>query len=329
MLKAQYETRGPVPQDVIHPVEFEEPTLESGQVLVEVLAAPINPSDVLTLTGEYGQLPPLPAVGGNEGVGRILKLGPDVEDAEIGRVVLLPIGCGSWATHIVADAKHLVPLPDKADPQQLAMMSINPPTASLMLSEFVKLERGEWIIQNAANSAVGLYIAQLAKLRNYKTVNVVRREDAVEVVREAGGDVVLVDGDDLPARVKEATEGAKIRLGIDAVAGKAIGRLAECLTRGGTLVNYGRMSGEPCVIQPSAFVFRDMTLRGFWLANWFAQAPKPKQVAVFGEIARLIAEGKLHAPVQATYEVREIKKAVAAAAASGRSGKILIVPGRV
>ena len=62
MLKAQYETRGPVPQDVIHPVEFEEPTLESGQVLVEVLAAPINPSDVLTLTGEYGQLPPLPAV---------------------------------------------------------------------------------------------------------------------------------------------------------------------------------------------------------------------------------------------------------------------------
>ena len=329
MLKAQYETRGPVPQDVIHPVEFEEPTLESGQVLVEVLAAPINPSDVLTLTGEYGQLPPLPAVGGNEGVGRILKLGPDVEDADIGRVVLLPIGCGSWATHIVADAKHLVPLPDKADPQQLAMMSINPPTASLMLSEFVKLERGEWIIQNAANSAVGLYIAQLAKLRNYKTVNVVRREDAVEVVREAGGDVVLVDGDDLPARVKEATDGAKIRLGIDAVAGKAIGRLAECLTRGGTLVNYGRMSGEPCVIQPGAFVFRDMTLRGFWLANWFAQAPKPKQVAVFGEIARLIAEGKLHAPVQATFEVREIKKAVAAAAASGRSGKILIVPGRV
>ncbi len=326
MLKAQYERRGPVPEDVIQPVEFEPPVLAAGQVLVEVLAAPINPSDLLTLTGEYGQLPPLPAVGGNEGVGRIAKLGPEVAEAEVGRVVLLPIGCGSWSTHIVADATHLVPLPAEADPLQLSMMSINPPTASLMLSEFVKLERGDWVIQDAANSAVGLYVVQLAHSRGYRTVNVVRREDAVEGVRAAGGDVVLVEGDDLARRVKEATGGAKIRLGIDAVAGTSTGRLADCLARGATLVNYGAMSGEPCSIQPGAFVFRDLTLRGFWLAHWFAGAPKQQQVKVFGEIARLIAQGTLRAPVQATYDVSEIRQAVAAAAAGGRSGKILVVP---
>jgi len=78
-LRAQYEQRGPVLQDVIHAVEAEPPQLHPGQVLVEVLAAPINPSDILTLTGDYGMLPPLPAVAGNEGVGRVAELGPEAE----------------------------------------------------------------------------------------------------------------------------------------------------------------------------------------------------------------------------------------------------------
>ncbi len=326
MLRAQYERRGPVPQDVIHAVEFELPPLEAGQALVEVIAAPINPSDVLTLTGEYGQLPPLPAIGGREGVGRVSELGANAQGPAVGRLVLLPVGCGSWSTHVVAEATHLVALPSEADPLQLAMMTINPPTAALLLSEFVELEPGEWVVQNAANSAVGLYLAQLSRHRGHRTVNVVRREDAVAVVVEAGGDVVLVDGDDLAKRVIEATDGAKIRLGIDAVGGAATGRLANCLCDGATLVNYGRMSGEPCTLQPDGFIFRDLTMRGFWLARWFRQAPAPRRRAVAAEIGRLIATGKLYAPIHATYDVSEIKNAVADATSGGRSGKILIVP---
>jgi trans-2-enoyl-CoA reductase len=326
MLRAQYEKRGPVPQDVIQAVEFETPTLEKGQVLLEVLAAPINPSDVLTLTGQYGQLPPLPAIGGREGVGRVAKLGPDTEGPAVGQVVLLPVGCGSWSSHVVADAAHLALLPSKADPQQLAMMTINPPTASLLLSEFVKLGADDWVIQNAANSAVGVYLVQLAKHRGYRTVNVVRRESAAAAVREAGGDVVLVDGDDLRKRVAEATDKAKIRLGIDAVGGASTGRLADCLAHGGTLVNYGAMSGEPCIIAPTALIFNELTLRGFWLSRWYQSAPEQRRGAVVGEVARLIAEGVLHAPVAATYDVSEIREAVAAAAQGERTGKILIVP---
>ena len=326
MLRAQYERRGPVPQDVIHAVEFEAPRLEVGQALVEVVAAPINPSDVLTLTGEYGQLPPLPAVGGREGVGRVAELGADTQGPAVGQLVLLPVGCGSWSTHVVVEARQLVPLPNEADPRQLAMMTINPPTAALLLSEFVKLGPDEWVIQNAANSAVGLYLVQLAGYRGHRTVNVVRREDAVAVVREVGGDIVLVDGEDLANRVSEATGGAEIRLGIDAVGGTATGRLADCLCEGATLVNYGRMSGEPCAVDPSAFVFRDLTMRGFWLASWFRHTPEQQRSAVVGEIARLVATGKLYAPIHATYDVSEIEEAVAAAASGGRSGKILIVP---
>ena len=326
MLRAQYERRGPVPQDVIAAVEFETPRLEAGQALVEVVAAPINPADVLTLTGEYGVLPPLPAIGGREGVGRVAELGADTQGPAVGRLVLLPLGSGSWSTHVVADARQLVPLPDEADPLQLAMMTINPPTAALLLSEFVGLGPDGWVLQNAANSAVGLYLAQLAKYRGHRSVNVVRREGAVASVRKAGGDIVLVDGDDLARRVSEATGGAKIGLGIDAVGGTATGRLADCLCHGATLVNYGRLSGEPCVVPPDAFVFRDLTMRGFWLVSWFRRTTEQERAAVVGELAGLIAAGQLHAPIHATYDVSEIKEAVAAAASGGRSGKILIVP---
>ena len=210
MLRAQYERRGPVPQDVIEAVEFETPRLEAVQALVEVVAAPINPADVLTLTGEYGQLPPLPAIGGREGVGRVAELGFDAGEVVVGQLVLLPLGCGSWSSHVVVEAAQLRPLPDDGDPLQLSMMAINPPTAALLLSEFVTLGPGDWVIQNAANSAVGLYLVQLARHRGYRTVSVVRREAAVPVVREAGGDVVVVDGEQLAIRVADATRGAEI-----------------------------------------------------------------------------------------------------------------------
>ncbi len=328
MLRAQYERRGPVPQDVIEAVEFEVPRLRVGQALVEVVAAPINPADVLTLTGEYGQLPRLPAIGGREGVGRVSELGSETGGVGVGELVLLPLGCGSWSTHVVTEAAQLRPLPDQADPLQLSMMAINPPTAALLLSEFVTMGPGDWVIQNAANSAVGLYLAQLARYRGYRTVNVVRRQDATGVVRDTGGDVVLVDGEDLAERVVEATGAGAVRLGIDAVGGAATGRLADCLCESATLVSYGRMSGEPCAVQPDAFVFRDLTLRGFWLVNWFRRTPEEQRRALVDELARLITQGTLHAPIHATYDVSEIKEAVAYAASGERSGKILIVPRR-
>lgn len=326
MKRAQYSQRGPVPQDVIAAVDFTPPSLAPGQALVEVLAAPINPSDVLTLTGQYGLLPPLPAVGGNEGVGRVVALRSSDAGLATGQTVLLPVGCGTWSTHVVVEAARLLPLPNSADPQQLAMMTVNPPTALLMLRDFVDLQPGEWVIQNAANSGVGAYLIQLAKLRGLHTVNIVRRENAVRAVQELGAEVVLVDGEKLAKRVSEATGGAAIRLGIDAVGGGATDRLATCLAERGVLVNYGAMSGEPCHASPASFVFRDLTLRGFWLSRWFKQASVEQRLAVFGEVATLIAQGKLHSRIQATYPVERIREAVAAAAAGERDGKILVVP---
>ena len=329
MLNAQYTTRGPVPQDVIEAVPYDAYTLGEGQVRLELLAAPINPSDVLTLTGQYGILPPLPAVGGSEGVGRVVEHGPGVTSPAIGQTVLLPLGIGTWATHLVADAQGLVSLPDGADPVQLSMMSINPPTASLMLSDFVELEEGDWVIQNAANSGVGSYLIAIAKLRGLRTVNVVRRESLLKPLREAGADVALVDGvvdgKSLAERVREATDGAPIKLGIDAVGGEASARLGATLAEGATLVAYGAMSGEPASLPPSLLIFQDVTIRGFWLVTWFRTASPERQQEVFGEVATLIASGQVSAPVHATYRVADIKEAVAAAAGGGRRGKVVVV----
>ena len=324
--RARYHQRSPMPQDVIAAEFFELPALQAGQALVEVVAAAINPSDVLTLTGHYGMLPPLPAVGGNEGVGRVVEVATDVSKLAPGQLVLLPIGCGTWATHLIADAAQLLPLPAGADPQQLAMLTVNPPAASLLLSEFADLKPGDWVLQNAANSAVGGYVVQLAKARGLRTVNVVRRDAACVAVRELGGDVVLVDGDDLAARVKTATGGAKIALGIDAVGGLATERLAQTLASGGLVVNYGAMSGEACAVSPASLIFRGIRLHGFWLAHWYKTATPEARARLFGELVRLIATGALHARIQATYTLDEIKVAVAAAASGERDGKIVLLP---
>ncbi len=324
MLKAQYDRRGPVPQAVIRAVPLELPAPALGQALVAMLGSPINPSNLLTLTGEYAVLPLLPAVGGSEGVGRIAALGESVTGLSVGQLVLLPRGGGTWVTHLLADARSLVPLPEVADPLQLAMLTVNPPTASLMLSEFMPMAAGDWVIQNVANSGVGSYVMQLAKRRGLRTVNLVRRESAVAATKAEGGDIVLVDGEGLTDRVNEATGGAAIRLGIDAVGGAATDRLAQCLGEGGTLVNYGMMSGEPCQVAPSSLIFRDITLKGFWLVKWFREASRDAQRALYGELTQLVASGALHARIHATYPVERIREAVAAASTGERDGKILI-----
>ena len=122
MHRALYTSRGPLPQDVIECVDFTAPDLTAGDVLIEMLAAPINPSDVLTLTGEYGMLPPLPAVGGNEGVGRIAAVGDGVS-LPVGLRVMMPVGAGTWTSHLVARADALVPLPSAGDSLQMSMVN--------------------------------------------------------------------------------------------------------------------------------------------------------------------------------------------------------------
>jgi trans-2-enoyl-CoA reductase len=311
--------------DVVRVVDETPGALAPGEALVEVLATPINPSDVMTLAGLYGVLPKLPAVPGNEGVGRVLEVSGSTA-VRPGQHVFLPMGAGTWRTHLKAKAERLLPLPEGADPLQMAMLSINPPTAELLLREFVQLRPGDWVIQNAANSAVGRYLLTLAKREGLRTVNVVRRQELVAELRELGADVVLVDGHELPAQVREATSGAALRLGIDAVGGSATTRVGDSLAAGGVVVNYGAMSGKGPSLSAAATIFKDVTLRGFWLVNWMNKTPRQEQAALMQRLAGLVAEGTLRAPVDATFPLENIREALARTMESGRQGKVLLTP---
>ncbi len=209
----------------------------------------------------------------------------------------------------------------------MAMLMANPPTAWLLLKTVVQLEPGDWVIQNAANSAVGQYLMELARIYGYKTVNVVRREGLDDVIANAGGDICIVDGPDLGERVKAATGGAEMKLAIDAVAGQATQHLADCLEDNGAVANYGLLSGEPCHLSPNDIIFRNIRLQGVWLTMWLrGRDSTPEQrTAVYDELRGYIIEGRMHAAVEATYPLEQIKDAVAHAMRS-RNGKIVILP---
>jgi NADPH:quinone reductase-like Zn-dependent oxidoreductase len=316
------------PVEVAECVELPDPgSPAADQAVVALEASPINPSDVLTLSAQYGILPKLPAVPGNEGVGRVEQVGAMVKNVKPGDIVLLPAGMGTWREKLVVPAARLVPLPPSADRLQLAMLTVNPPTALLLLRDFVELKSGDWVIQNAANSGVGSYVIALAKRRGLRTVNVVRRESLIAPLKKLGADVVVVDAPDVAKRIEQETSKAPIRLGSDAIGGEATQRLAHAVAPGGTVVNYGAMSGEPCCVAQQDLIFRSVTLRGFWLAHWFNQATPADQMTLFAELVGLVADGTLSARVEATYPLSRIKEALAHAMRGGRDGKILLTPG--
>ena len=122
--------------------------------------------------------PALPTVIGGEGVGRVLAVGSGVENVKVGDRVLAPLSSFTWRERMVVSADGLFALPHGADPGQLSMLAINPPTAALLLSEYVNLKPGEWVVQNSANSSVGRWVIAFAKARGLKTVNIVRRPEA-------------------------------------------------------------------------------------------------------------------------------------------------------
>jgi NADPH:quinone reductase-like Zn-dependent oxidoreductase len=328
MKRAQITRFGP-PPEVVELVEVELARPGPGEALVRVEASPINPADLLKCRGLYGtgkSAPTLPFWGGVEGVGRVEQVGADVTHLKPDDLVTLARTEGVWGERLLANASLLAPLPAAADPLQVAMVVVNPPTAELMLTDFVALSPGDWVIQDAANSAVGHHVIRLARLKNLRTVNVVRRPGLADGLAAHGADVVVEDGEGLMERVKEATGGALARLAIDAVGGAATARLAACLEPGGTVVNYGLLSGEDCRMPATMTVFNDIRLAGFWLPRALAARSREEIAALYARLTGLVLDGTLKAEVEATYPLARIADALAHAERSGRTGKVLITP---
>ncbi|MBJ7259526.1 MAG: 2-enoyl thioester reductase domain-containing protein [Chthoniobacterales bacterium] len=311
------------PSQVVQVDEVDEVTAGApgpGEVAVRMIFAPINPADLNMLEGKYGEARPLPDVPGNEGCGRVLAVGAGVDASWIGRLVL--VDRLAWRDKGNWPADDLVAVPAGIEARQACLLRVNPPTAWCLLHSFADLKPGDWVVQNAATSAVGRAVVEIAKVRGWKTLNIVRRPEAAHELRQLGADAVAVDGPELADEAAVHLGGAKPRLGLNAVGGASATRLAGLLGEGTTLVTYGAMSKEALKIPNGFLIFRDLLFRGFWLTRWLRTASHDEKDALFGEIFRLAASGCFAPHVAAEFPITEVSRAVTQAARGG--GKVLL-----
>jgi len=268
---------------------------------------------------------------GSEGVGRVAKTGSKVDAALQGkRVLIVPTyEQGTWADQVVVPVRNIVPMSDEADPLQLSMIGVNPVTAYLLLNRYVSLMHGDWIGQTAANAAMGQYIIKLARLAGVKTLNVVRREEAAERVRQFGGDRVVVQGDNLHKDVEKALDGKQLSLVLDTVGGTPVGELAKALKPGGSVVVYALQSGHFPAVSPKDLIYCGLSLHGFWLINWIRNAPRTEVQEIYQKLGDLVADGSLSAAVEHVYPLEQFKEAFEHSLRPSRNGKILFKFGAI
>jgi mitochondrial enoyl-[acyl-carrier protein] reductase / trans-2-enoyl-CoA reductase len=297
----------------------------AGEVVFDVLAFPINPADISMCRGSYRLRPTLPATPGAECLGRVTAVGAGVTHVRLGDLVI-NLQRENWAQRRRVRGDDVIAIPAGIDVLQGAMLRINPPTALLLLTDVVALKPGDWIIQNVANSAVGRLVITLARARGIRTVNVVRRESLFAELTALGADVCVVDSPELAETVKARTGGGAIRLGLDAVSGRATARLSACVGEGGVVCNYGSMSSEDPVMARSALVGNGQSLVGFILGRGLATRSLAQIRAIYADLGEQVLKGVLTAPVEKVYPIEEIKAALAHAQRGERSGKILVLP---
>jgi NADPH:quinone reductase-like Zn-dependent oxidoreductase len=281
--------------------------INKDEVIIEVLFSPINPSDLLLARGTYPIQPKLPSVIGGEGVGRVASIGSSVSNVIPGDIVTIPFGTFVWSEKVVAKAEGLTILPKGIDLQQAAMLSINPPTAILLLEEFVSLNSGDWVVLNAANSSVSHSIIAVAKLKGLKTLGIVRRKEAVDAATKAGADAVLIDSENVARDAKEITNNWNIKLGLDAVGGKASSSIAHILGNDSHLVSYAILSGEPMIISQRDLIFKRMKIYGFYM---YLPHYLPKLNDAMLKSLHLLEQGKINVPIAKIYPPERIKEAI-------------------
>jgi len=326
MKVAQFEQVGSA-EYVVEIIEAADPPPPgAGQIQVAMKIMPINPADILLIEGRFGYQPEFPCTPGTEGVGEVEIVGPEVEGIAVGDLVV-PLKGGLWCQRLTCQAANVIKLPSDCDIDQAALLKINPASADIMLSDMATLAPGDWVVQNAANSTVGRYVTQLAAERGLKTANIVRRQDMVETLAADGADLILIDdglNELLAATFLEHSGGVGAKLALDAVGGPSTNHLAGCLTNGGVLVGYGMLSGRNCEIDPTHLLYRELTMRGFWLNDWFQQSSHEVIAARYDRLKDLMTTGRIHGIIESRYDLSNVKEALAHTAVTSRNGKVVL-----
>ena len=312
------------PAEVLVLTDFDPRPPEAGEVLVRLLAAPINPADLNTIEGTYGVKPVLPAVPGGEGCGVVEASG--APGFQAGEPVIFLRRASTWATHTTVPADSLFKLPAGIDPLQAAMLKVNPATAWRLLHGFDALAPGDCIVQNLGNSAVGRCVIQLARDLGIRTVSFVRRAELAAELRQLGADHVFTDDDAGLSAAKDVLGGATAALAFNAVGGDSALRLLKLLRESATHITYGAMGRKPLTLPNGLLIFRDLRVRGLWVTRWVENAPPAEVHAVYQDLADRVASGRLLQPVDGTFPLAAARAALARLDAPERAGKVLFAP---
>jgi NADPH2:quinone reductase len=312
------------PAQVLTPGDSPVPEPGPGEVRIRMQLAPIHNHDLWTIRGEYGYKPTLPAIGGSEGFGTIDTLGAGVDGLQVGQRVAAASGHGTWAEYFIAPARMVIPMPD-AVPDEIAAQLIAMPLSALMLLEFLKVEPGQWIVQNAANGAVGKTLAMLAPARGIRVLSLVRRDAGVDEMQALGVQNVLSTAQqDWKQQAKGLLGEAGARAAVDSVSGAASADLMGLLGERGLLVSFGAMSGEAMHIPPGDMIFKHATVTGFWGSKVSRDMALDDKQRLVGELVQRALGGELKLPVDALFDLEDAAQAAAESVRSGRGGKVLL-----
>lgn len=297
-----------------------------GEVLVRMLASPVNPSDLMYVAGKYGLKPTLPATPGFEGVGIVEATGGGLLGwlRKGKRVAVINDRIGNWAEYTVTKARQVVPVPDEMTDELAATFFVNPATALAMTQSVLKVTRGAWLLQSAAGGELGKMVIRLGYKYAFRTINVVRRREQVEELKKLGAEHVIVESDGpIPEQVRKLVPDG-VRYAIDPVGGATGSQVIASLAHGGRCLLYGSLSDEPVSIHPRYVIGNDLRVEGFWLGAWAKKQGVLTLLKLFRRVRELMREGVLKTHIAATYPIEEVAKAVEHAAAPGKGGKILL-----
>lgn len=311
------------PAQVLQMEEVSVPELGPGEVLLEMQATTVHPSDIGLINGSYGRLRDLPAVAGREGVGTVVSVGPGVDEKVVGRPVALPDDQGTWQDYVKIRADDLILFPALVPLTQLAVSILNPLTAWRLLNDFEYLKEGDFVIQNAGNSAVGLAVAQFAKKIGVTLISLVRSEERRTELIDFGAGEVWIDDDEVPERAKEFTHGKGCALGLNSVGARSALRIARSLREGGVHVTFGAMDGSPVRFPTRSLIFDDVRFVGFWLDKWKRKQSPSSLRNALEEVLQPLALTEIRHPVDKVFGLNEFKQALTRNAES-RMGKVLL-----
>jgi NADPH:quinone reductase len=318
------------PGEVLQVREMPAPEPGPGEVRVRMRMSPINPSDLMTVRGQYGRGPNLPGTPGYEGVGIIDAVGSGwlakLRGLRPGRRVAVLNGKGgNWQELVVLPARQAVPVPDDLPDEQVAAFFVNPATAIVMTQRVLQVSRGGWLMQTAAGSALGRMVIRLGKHLGFHTINIVRRMELAGELKQLGADEVLSSTeDDIPARVRQITAGAMVPYAIDCVGGPGVVNVVLSLAPQGRLLLYGTLSNQPIPLDSRALISGQKAIEGFWLSEWVPQQGIFRMLGLFRQIVALMRAGVLTSPVAATYGFDQLPQAIAHVEKAARGGKILL-----